>query len=131
MNEPSVTKTFRVRRDRHGQKRLRAGAETQQERIPRIARLMALAIRFDELIRSGVVADQAELARRGSVSRARITQIMDLMCLAPQIQEELLNLRVDGSMKQITERSLRVIAKNDNWNEQLAVWQHRQTLIKR
>ncbi len=60
-------------------------------KIPRIARLMALAIRFDELIRTGVVANQAELSRRGNISRARITQIMDLSLLAPQIQEELLN----------------------------------------
>lgn len=127
MSEITVTRSFRVRRDRHGRKRLKAGAEVQTERVPRIARLMALALRFDELIRSGVVADQAELARRGGVSRARITQIIDLICLAPQIQEELLNLRVDGSIKPITERSMRVIARNDNWNEQLAAWQQSKT----
>ena len=53
---------------------------------------MALAIRFDHLIRDGVVADQAELARLGHVSRARLTQIMDLLNLAPDIQESLLEL---------------------------------------
>src|SRR5262249_49832484 len=61
-------------------------------RVPRIARLMALALRFEELIRSGEVADYAELARLGRVSRARITQVMNLLALSPAIQEELLFL---------------------------------------
>ena len=41
-------------------------------RLPRITRLMALAIHFDGLIRSGAVANYAELARLGNVTRARI-----------------------------------------------------------
>ncbi len=41
-------------------------------RVPRIARLMALAIRMDRLIRGGQVSDYAELARMGHVSRARV-----------------------------------------------------------
>jgi hypothetical protein len=68
-------------------------------RIPRISRLMALAIRFDHLIKSGQVADQAELAGLGHVTRARVTQIMNLLQLAPDIQEEILFLprTVEGS----------------------------------
>ena len=128
MSELTVTKSFRVRRDRQGRKRLKVGEEAVLDKIPRVARLMALAIQFDEMIRIGVVADQAELARRGNVSRARITQIMGLTILAPQIQEELLNLRVDGSTPQVTERSMRVIARNDSWSEQLAAWRPKQTL---
>src|SRR5262245_21972611 len=61
-------------------------------RVPRIARLMALALRFEELVRSGVVRDYAELARLGQVSRARMTQIMNLLHLAPDIQEQILFL---------------------------------------
>src|SRR5262249_34083013 len=56
-------------------------------RVPRIARLMALALRFDELIRKGEVADYAELARLGRVSRARVSQIMALLGLSPAIQK--------------------------------------------
>jgi hypothetical protein len=52
-------------------------------RIPRISRLMALAIRFEGLIESGVVTNYADLARFAYVSRARITQIMNLLLLAP------------------------------------------------
>ena len=61
-------------------------------RVPRIARLMALALRFDELVRSGAVRDYAELARLGQVSRARVTQIMNLLHLAPDLQEAILFL---------------------------------------
>ena len=61
-------------------------------RVPRVSRLMALAIRLDPLVRSGVVADYATLARLGHVSRARVSQIMNLLLLAPDIQEALLFL---------------------------------------
>ena len=122
MSELTVTKSFRVRRDRHGRKRLKAGAEVQSESIPRIARLLALAIRFDGLIRKGVVADQAELARRGLVSRARLTQIMDLLLLAPAIQESLLRLETDRMTRAITERQLRKICGFTSWAAQLALW---------
>src|SRR5262245_57819311 len=69
-----------------------AAKETQAGRVPRVSRLMALAIRIDGLIRSGVVTDQAELARLGLVTRARLTQIMNLLCLAPDIQDQILFL---------------------------------------
>jgi hypothetical protein len=67
-----------------------AGTQPEQPtpgRLPRITKIMALAIRLDNLIKSGQVIDQAELARVGHVSRARLTQIMDLNLLAPDIQE--------------------------------------------
>jgi len=51
-------------------------------RVPRVSRLMALAIRFEGLIRDGVVRNQAELARLEHVSRARVSQIMNLLNLA-------------------------------------------------
>lgn len=60
------------------------------EIVPRIARLMALAIRIDRLIRDGVVENYAELARLGGVSRTRITQIMNLLNLPAVAQEALL-----------------------------------------
>ena len=73
--------------------KLRRGAQAKpvapdaacQERIPRLARLMALAIKFDILIQQDVVRDYADLARLGHVSRARMTQIMNLLHLAPEI----------------------------------------------
>ncbi|MFL5244144.1 MAG: hypothetical protein ACJ8FY_18725 [Gemmataceae bacterium] len=72
--------------------RLQEEAAAPAGRAPRLARLMALAIRFHGLLRKGTVADQAELARLGHVSRARISQILNLLHLAPDIQEQLLFL---------------------------------------
>jgi hypothetical protein len=93
-------------------------------RIARVARLMALAIRFDQMIRDGVVADQAELARLGHVTRARLTQIMNLLCLAPEIQEALLLVRNTEKRREVvTERSLRLIASVTDWGEQRRIWQ--------
>jgi hypothetical protein len=57
------------------------------DRVPRIARLMALAIRMENLIRVGGIIDYSQLAQLGHVSRARITQIMNLLLLAPDIPE--------------------------------------------
>src|SRR4051812_10325703 len=70
----------------------------QTERVPRITRLLALALKFEELIRTGAVSNYAVLARLGQVSRARVTQMTGLLNLAPDIQEEILFLRpTEGS----------------------------------
>src|SRR5579864_5556192 len=90
-------------------------------RPPRIACLLALAHRFDELVQSGVVKDYAELARLGHVTRARVTQIMNLLNLAPEIQEYLLWLPSSGG-KVITERDLRRIAGEVRWDRQRALF---------
>ena len=96
---------------------------TSTGRVPRVARLMALAIRFDQLIRDGVVSDQAELARIGHVSRARLTQIMNLLNLAPGIQEEILFLPpTDRGRDAVTERELRPITANTGWSKQRRMW---------
>ena len=59
-------------------------------RIPRVSRLMALAIRFDKSVAYGEAANFAELARRGHVTRARMAQIVQLCYLAPELQEAIL-----------------------------------------
>ena len=61
-------------------------------RLPKVTKLMALAIRFERLLAQGAAADYAELARLGHVTRARLTQIMNLRLLAPDIQEAILFL---------------------------------------
>src|SRR5205085_1168844 len=66
------------------------------QRLPRISRLMALSIRMEGLVRTGRVKDYAELARLGGVSRARVSQVLNLRNLAPPIQERLLFLEGSG-----------------------------------
>jgi hypothetical protein len=62
-------------------------------RVPRVARWMALALRFERLLREGHVGSYAELARLGHVTHARVSQIMNLLYLAPDIQEAILFLQ--------------------------------------
>lgn len=84
---------------------------------------MTLVIRFDLLIRSGEVTDQAELARLGQVSRARMTQIMDLLNLAPDVQEAVLFFTgVAKGREVVTERHLRPIVAELNWRKQREMW---------
>jgi hypothetical protein len=73
------------------------------ERLPRITRLLALAVRFEGLLREGTIGGGAELARLGGVSRARITQILNLRHLAPAIQEEILLTTPGSRVTKLTE----------------------------
>jgi hypothetical protein len=110
---------------RRARKELRDGEAkvTTVSRVPRVSRIMALAIRFEGLIRDGVVKDQAELARLGHVSRARLTQIMDLLLLAPDIQEAVLFLPAVGrGERQIMEKQLRSLAAVSSWGRQRQEW---------
>ena len=85
-------------------------------RVPRISRLMALGVRLEGLVRQGQVKDYAELARLGGISRARVTQILNLRNLAPTIQERLLFL--EGEAGGLHERALRRVAQSVDWEEQ-------------
>ena len=88
--------------------RTRTYPDVPVSRVPRIARLMALAIRMDRLIHGGHVGDYAELARIGHVSKARVTQIMNMNFLALDIQEDLLFLpRVERRRDPIREHANR------------------------
>ncbi len=92
-------------------------------RIPRVARLMALAIRLETLIAEGRVPNYATLARLAHVSRARITQIMNLILLAPDIQEAILFLpSVRRGPDPVTERDLRPITAEADWTRQRTLW---------
>jgi len=92
-------------------------------RVPRVSRLMALAIKFDHLLATGAVRDQAELAELGHVTRARVTQIMNLLQLAPDIQEAILYLpRVAQGTDPIFERHLRPIVATPDWRKQRRLW---------
>jgi hypothetical protein len=103
-----------------------AGTQPEQpmpSRLPRITKMMALAIRLDHLIKSGQVTDQAELARVGHVSRARLTQIMDLNLLAPDIQQEILELQNFSEIKGFPrEIDIRQIAESHCWRTQRNRW---------
>ena len=130
MNEANLTVTRKIHFSMRnkGRREIKPGPQPVPERVPagsvpRVSRLMALAIRFDGLIRSGAITDQADLARLGHVSRARVTQIMNLLHLAAAIQEEVLFLpMVTAGRDAITERHLRTIAAEVDWATQRDAW---------
>lgn len=91
-------------------------------RVPRVARLLALAHRFQELVETGVANDYADLARLGHVTRARVTQIMNLLSLAPDLQEKILFWpSVTSGKDPISERGLRAVCAKLDWREQRAL----------
>jgi hypothetical protein len=101
----------------------RRGARTdsrlREGRVPRVSRLMALAIKFEKLVREHRLRDYAEVARLGAVSRARLSQIGSLMNLAPAIQEALLFLpKTVTGHDRITEKQMRQIACVIDWERQ-------------
>jgi len=112
---------------RRGRKQIKAGPEpvndTPVSRNPRLSRLMALAIHFDSLIRQGGVYNQADLAQLGHVSRARVTQIMNLLHLAPDIQEQILFLpRIESGHDPYPERKIRSMIRELDWKKQRQIW---------
>jgi hypothetical protein len=92
------------------------GRTVEPGNVPRISKLMALAIRFDGLVQRGEVQDYADLARLGYVTRARMTQIMNMLNLAPDIQEAILFLpRTMKGFDPICERDIRPITGVPQW----------------
>ncbi len=129
MSDVTVTKQIHFSMRNRGRREMREGPEpvlqvTCEGRVPRVARLMALAIKIDGLIQSGAITDQAEAARLGHVSRARMTQIMNLLLLAPDIQDQVLNLpRTVRGHDPIAETHLRSIVREIEWARQRRMWQ--------
>ena len=121
-----ITKAVHFRSMRKGRKELREGVEEPLPTlgsVPRVSRLLALALHMDDLRRQGEVTDYAELARLAMVTRARMTQIMSLLLLAPDIQEEILFLpRSDGGRDPIREKAIRPIASVPDWRKQRVMW---------
>jgi hypothetical protein len=92
-------------------------------RVPRVARLMALALRFAEYLRNGQISSYKELAELGHVSRARMSQIMALLNLAPDLQAAVLFLPATQHGRDcITLQQLDAIAAIMDWRQQRRRW---------
>ena len=92
--------------------------------LPRVTQVMALAIQFQEMIRLGDARDYADLARLGCVTRERMSQIMELVWLAPDIQREILEFPPSGAGRfPISEVAVRRIGELLAWAEQRRAWQ--------
>ena len=103
-----------------------SGTSTKRrfDRYPRIVQVVALAIHFQDMLDRGEVRNHADLARLGCISRERISQIMMLACLAPDIQQEVLGIpKTPGDRFPVSETRLRSIARLPSWIEQRTEWQ--------
>lgn len=99
-----------------------APALAQVGRVPRVARLLALAHKFQGMLDRGEVRSMAEIARVGHVTRARVTQIMDLLLLAPDIQEAVLFLPAGAGGDSVTMRVLQAVVREVRWGDQRRTW---------
>lgn len=89
--------------------------------IPKITRLLVLGYHFERLVREGKVKNYAEIARLTGLSRARVTQIVNLTLLAPEIQEGILEWRPHEQPPQfLRENSIRGMVL-PGWAEQRGV----------
>jgi DNA invertase Pin-like site-specific DNA recombinase len=89
--------------------------------IPRISRLLAIALKMEQMIQEGTVKSYSELAHLGQVSAARITQVMNLLYLAPDIQEQILSRST--TMTRLCESAVRKLSSVARWSEQRECWQ--------
>jgi len=80
-------------------------------RTPRVVKLLRKAIEWQALLESGDAANQAAIARQEGITRARVTQVMGLLRLTPEIQQHVLSLPAMVRRPAITERALRPIAQ--------------------
>ena len=101
----------------------RSTSATPIGRVPRVARLLALAHRIDGMVRAGELDDLADAARRLGLTRARVSQITNLLLLSPEIQVEILDLlNITRGRDPVSERQLRRVVAEADWNRQLDRW---------
>jgi hypothetical protein len=87
--------------------------------VPRLTRLLVLGHRLEQLVRNGVVPDYTQLARICGISKGRVTHLVNLTLLAPDIQNDILRLGTsDIRSQRLFERTLRPVTALVDWNEQ-------------
>jgi hypothetical protein len=96
--------------------------ERKRSRPLRVARMLAMAHEIERLIAEGAFTDRADAARKLGFTRARISQLLDLTLLAPDLQERLLTMETAFGADPITEHGLRVVVARGLWREQRRAW---------
>jgi hypothetical protein len=87
-------------------------------RPARVALMLALARKIQDAIDRGAIRDRAEAAQRLGFTPARVTQLLDLTLLAPDIQEQLLFAESEDGAEPMSERAMRVVSAYKNWTKQ-------------
>ncbi len=106
----------------HGKGFTTEAAPAPVRRPARVALMLALAHKIREAIAQGKVRDQADVARRLGFTRARLTHLLDLLLLAPDLQENVLLLEAVDGREPTSERSLRNFTRMSSWELQRRTW---------
>lgn len=120
-----ISKPFSLERKARGRRQRRSEPVSAAHvgRVPRVSQVMALAIHCEQLIQRGLIKNQSELAHYAQISTGRMTQIMTLLNLAPEIQEKILCLpEVERGRATLTEIEVRRIAMEPDWTVQRRIW---------
>ena len=88
---------------------------------PRLRQYLVLAYQIQETLAEGKAKDLYQIAGWLGMTYTRIKQITNLLLLCPKIQEEILLINTDKIL-QITERKIRDIAKEIDWQKQIILW---------
>jgi len=92
-------------------------------RTPPVVEVLRKALEWQALLGSGEVKNQSDIARREGISRVRVTQVMWMLRLAPEIQERVLAMPETLHRPAISERALRRLAQTEDHGQQLATFQ--------
>ena len=126
MSRASETIQFRsasrTRMRRSRQRQVDRRRQLAELRPATVAKRLALAHRIAREIESGQYVDYADVARQHNLTRARVTQLMNLLLLAPDIQEAVLALAFPVGREPITEHTLRAVSAEVEWAVQRQRW---------
>jgi hypothetical protein len=84
--------------------------------------MLALAHHLQGAIDRGLVPDRATVARRLGLTRARVTQLLDLLLLAPDLKERVLHLEALEGAEPLSERALGTLVSRGTWQAQRVSW---------
>ena len=88
-------------------------------KTPRVVELLRKAIEWQALLESGQVVRQTDIAQQERITRARVTQVMGMLRLAPEIREIILSMPKVVRRPLLTERVLRPIATITDYHDQI------------
>lgn len=96
-------------------------AFARPRRPARVAIMLAVAHKIAAAIARGQLRGQSDAAQRLRVTRARVTQLLGLLTLAPDLQERVLFLEAVDDVEPLTEQAFRKVTRALRWAEQRAI----------
>jgi hypothetical protein len=116
-----------IQRELHSTRKPREGIPPelawQRGRLPRVSQVMELANSFQCMIENGEATDYANLARTAGLSRQRMSQIMELLWLAPKIQQKIPEFpAMQSGRVPISEVTARKVAEHLEQGTQQVAW---------